>query len=320
VDPVPIVDSLAADLRASGANVVIVLAHAGGRCDSTVAAGCHGEILEVARRLTQKVDAIVAGHSHELLNTSVNGIPITGARTAGQAVGVIDLSLDAGVLARDVRLAFGDSLPRDTSIARMVSAAIAAVGPRLNAPIATISEHLHRDRGEYPLGNLIVDGMRAAGHADFAATSETGIRADLPAGVATYGALFDVQPFANRLISVTASGAVMRGYFDAMLDTRGSSMLISGAVVTIDKTRPRGSRVTAVTLPNGREMDDRAKYSIVITDFLATGGVGLALPDSSAVLSDLSTLDLDATIAYLKSRPSPVRAPADKRWVIRPKP
>jgi 2',3'-cyclic-nucleotide 2'-phosphodiesterase (5'-nucleotidase family) len=233
---------------------------------------------------------------------------------------VIDLSLGAAVVKRDARLVFGDSLPRDTSIARMVSAAIAAVGPRLNAPIATIAQDLHRTRGEYPLGNLIVDGMRAAGHADFAAANESGFRADLRAGVATYGALFDIQPFANRLILVTASGAAMRRYFEAMLSTRGSSMAISGAIVTFDTTRRLGSRVVAVTLPNGRELDDRGTYSIVITDFLATGGVGLALPDSSAVLKDLSTLDLDATIAYVKSLSSPVRAPSNKRWVIRPKP
>jgi 5'-nucleotidase len=320
VDPVPIVDSLAADLRAHGANVVIVLAHAGGRCDATGEAGCHGEILEIARRLTRKIDAIIAGHSHELLNTNVNGIPITGARTAGQAIDVIDLSLGAGVVRRDVRLVFGDSLPRDTSIARMVSAAIAAAGPRLNEPIATIAEDLHRTTGEYSLANLVVDGMRAAGRADFAAANESGIRADLRAGVATYGALFDVQPFGNRLILVTATGAAMRRYFEMMVGARGSSMAISGAVVTIDTMRPLGSRVRAVTLPNGRELDDRAKYTMVITDFLATGGLGLAFPDSGAVLTDLSMLDLDATIRYLKSLPSPLRAPADKRWVIRAKP
>jgi len=139
VDPVPIVDSLAVDLRRRGANIVILAAHSGGRCDATGTADCHGEMLVNAGRFSQKIDAIVSGHSHELVNTSVNGIPITGARTAGQAIGVIDLALGGRVVAHDVRFAFPDSLPRDTTIARMVSAAIAAVGPRLNAPITTLA-------------------------------------------------------------------------------------------------------------------------------------------------------------------------------------
>jgi len=319
VDPVPIVDSLAVDLRRRGANIVILAAHSGGRCDATGTADCHGEMLVNAGRFSQKIDAIVSGHSHELVNTSVNGIPITGARTAGQAIGVIDLALGGRVVAHDVRFAFPDSLPRDTTIARMVSAAIAAVGPRLNAPITALAEDLRNVGRDYPLGMLLVDGMRAAlPGADFAATNATGFRSSLQAGVVTYGNLFDVQPFGNRLMAVTASGASMRRYFEMLSVSRASSVFISGAVVTVDTTRPVGARVSAVTLPNGREMDDRAQYTIVITDFLVTGGLGLAFPDSSAVTKDLSILDLEASIAYLRSLPSPVRAPRERRWLVVP--
>jgi 2',3'-cyclic-nucleotide 2'-phosphodiesterase (5'-nucleotidase family) len=317
VDPVPIVDSLAADLRGRGANVVIVVAHAGGRCDATGKVDCHGEMLDNARRFTQKIDAVIAGHSHELVNTTIYGIPITGARTAGQAIDVIDFTLGGRTVRQDVRLVFADSLPRDTAIARMVAAAIAAVGPRLNAPITTIAEDLSAAGREYPLGNLVVDGMRAAAPgADFAATNESGVRSALRAGVASYGRLFDVQPFGNRLMSVTASGAAMRRYFEIFAVARGSSVLISGAIITVDTTRPPGARITAVTLPNGRQLDDRATYTIVITDFLATGGLGLAFPDTAASIKDLSILDLDATIAYLRTLPVPVVAPREKRWVF----
>jgi 5'-nucleotidase len=317
VDPVPIVDSLAADLRKRGANVLIVAAHAGGRCDATGKVDCHGEMLDNARRFTQKIDAVIAGHSHELVNTTINGIPITGARMAGQAIDVVDLTLGGRTVRQDVRLVFADSLPRDTAIARMVTAAIAAVGPRLNGPITTIAEDLLNAGREYPLGNLVVDGMRAAvPGADFAATNEGGIRSALRAGVATYGRLFDIQPFGNRLVSVTASGAAMRRYFEMMAGARGTSMLISGAVIAVDTTRPPGGRITAVTLPNGRQLDDRATYTIVITDFLATGGLGLAFPDAAAPIKDLSILDLDATIAYLRTLPAPVVAPRERRWVF----
>jgi 5'-nucleotidase len=320
VDPVPIVDSLAADLRKRGANAVIVVAHAGGRCDATEKIDCHGEMLDNARRFTQKIDAVIAGHSHELVNTTINGIPITGARTAGQAIDVIDLSLGGRAVGQDVRFAFADSVPRDTAIARMVADAIAAVGPRLNAPITTVAEDLSNEGREYPLGNLVVDAMRtAAPGADFAATNETSIRSALRAGVATYGRLFDVQPFGNRLMSVTASGASMRRYFEMLVVARGSPMLISGAVITVDTTRPPGARITTVGLPGGRPLDDRATYTIVITDFLATGGLGLAFPDSSAVIRDLSILDLDATIAYLRTLPTPVVAPRERRWLIAPR-
>jgi len=317
IDPVPLIDSLARRLRARGANVVVLLAHAGGRCDQAPNPACHGEIFEDARRLTERVDAIVAGHLHEILDGSANGIPVVQARTAGQAIDVIDLTLN-GVVSHGVRQVFVDSLPRDPVIERLVAAAIAAAGPRLNEPVATIAEDLGSRRDDDALGNLIADAMRDAGRADFAATNASGVRAPLRAGVATFGALFDVQPFGNRLMLVTATGAAMRRYFEMMVRIRESKMHVSGIRLTVDTTRAAGNRIISATLPNGRELDERAAYTIVITDFIATGGLGLAFPDPTAAIRDLSIVDLDATIAYLRRLPSPVRGPQDKRWVIRP--
>ncbi len=141
---------------------------------------------------------------------------------------------------------------------------------------------------------------------------------DANTAIMANGRLFDVQPFGNRLMSVTASGAAMRRYFEMLAVAPGSPILISGAVITVDTSRPPGARITAVTLPGGRQLDDRATYTMIITNFLATGGLGLAFPDSSAVTKDLSILDLDATIAYLRSLPAPVVAPHEKRWIISP--
>ena len=117
---------------------------------------------------------------------------------------------------------------------------------------------------------------------------------------------------------VTASGAAMRRYFEMMLRVRESRMHISGVRLTVDTTRSAGSQIVSATLPNGRELDDRATYSIVTTDFIASGGLGLAFPDQTASIKDLSIVDLDATIAYLRRLPSPILGPHDTRWVIRP--
>src|SRR5438093_492956 len=65
----------------AAASFVIVVAHEGAFCDSggdaaagpLAAAACHGEILDVARRLDSgSVDLIVSGHTHSLVNTVVN--------------------------------------------------------------------------------------------------------------------------------------------------------------------------------------------------------------------------------------------------------
>jgi 2',3'-cyclic-nucleotide 2'-phosphodiesterase (5'-nucleotidase family) len=82
VDAAPIVDSLAARLRAQGARFVIVVAHAGTFCSTPIGDTCDGEIVDLARKLTpQRIDAIVSGHTHSRVNTTVNGISVVQARS-----------------------------------------------------------------------------------------------------------------------------------------------------------------------------------------------------------------------------------------------
>jgi len=91
----------ASQLRSHGADVVIVAAHAGGRCTAFDQPGdlssCQpsSEIMDVARELPRAlVDAIVAGHTHAGMAHDVNGIAVTQAFSGGRAFGRVDLAVD----------------------------------------------------------------------------------------------------------------------------------------------------------------------------------------------------------------------------------
>ena len=88
-------------LRGQGAAVVIVTAHAGGRCSSVDRAedlsSCEpsGEIFTLARALPRGlVDVIAAGHTHATIAHQVEGIAITEAFSGGRAFSRVDLSID----------------------------------------------------------------------------------------------------------------------------------------------------------------------------------------------------------------------------------
>ena len=119
LEPAPIVDSLARRLRARGADYVVVIAHEGAFCDRDGATNCNGEIVELARSLREPVDAIVSGHTHSLVDASINGIPIAQARSSGTAIDVIDLGPNGSSHA--VRDVLADSLAADPAIARIVA-------------------------------------------------------------------------------------------------------------------------------------------------------------------------------------------------------
>src|SRR5712691_10692 len=106
----------------AAADFVIVVAHAGASCDSGGGgnASCHGEILDVANQLDSgSVDLIVAGHTHQRVNTVVHGIPIIEAQSSARAIGIVDFVRAGG--RRQVRTQlvtpYADQVKADTALA-----------------------------------------------------------------------------------------------------------------------------------------------------------------------------------------------------------
>ena len=315
-DPAPIVDSIARALRRRGADFVVVIAHAGAFCDRDPA--CSGEIVDLARNVTTKVDAIVSGHTHTLVNTVVNGIPIVQARSSGRAIEVLDLPIGtAGSLVsrHEVRELAADTIKPLASIDSIVQKAVARVAPLVNRHIATIPTTLARKGPQYPLGNLIADAQRWAGKGDVAIMNNGGIRTEVRAGEATYGSLFEVQPFGNTLSSLTMTGVQLRGLLEVMLSKSPVDDHVSGLTITYDPAKPKGSRIVSVTMADGTPLSDTRTYNVVMNDFLATGGEGYNAAGRATASRPLSIVDLDALIDYLQSLPAPIAAPTEVRIV-----
>lgn len=312
VDPVPVVDSLTRRLRARGADYVVVVAHAGAFCDRTGATSCNGEIIDFARALKEPVDAIVSGHTHSLVDATITGIPVIQSRSSGTAFGVTDLG--PGLSSHHVYDVLPDTLTADSATAALVRRAVAKVAPIVDRPVATIATDLVRSGTEYPLGNLIADAMRVEGKGDIAVMNNGGIRANLRAGPATYGSLFEIQPFGNVLYRLTVTGAALHDYLEKLVGKR-PNVHVSGVTITYDSTAAPGSRIISARLANGANITLGRQYTVILNDFLATGGDGLGLESGALKTEILPIVDLDAFVAYLKSLPQPVRAPAGRRLI-----
>jgi 2',3'-cyclic-nucleotide 2'-phosphodiesterase (5'-nucleotidase family) len=314
-DPAAIVDSIGRALRKRGADHVVVVAHAGASCGREPPV-CNGEIIEFARKLTTKVDAIVSGHSHTLVNTVVNGIPIVQARSTGRAIDVLDIPLGAAASVpprRDVRELATDTIKPLIAIDSIVREAVARVAPLVNRRIVTIPMTLARQGPQYPLGNLIADAQRWAGKGDVAIMNNGGIRTELRAGDATYGSLFEIQPFGNTLYSLTMTGAQLRGLLEAMLGKSPVNDHVSGLMIRYDPAREKGSRVVSVTTADGSPLSDSRMYNVILNDFLATGGEGYNASGRATASRPLNIVDLDALIDYLRTLPPPITAPTEVR-------
>ena len=306
----PVIRERARALRARGARKVVLVAHLGGFCDGADADRCSGEIFDLARETGADVlDAIVSGHTHSSVHTVVNGVPIVQARSSGRAIGIIDIPLEdpPGMSARvavrpEVRAVVSDSIAPDSAVAAIVREAVAAVADRVNAVVVENAEWLPRLGDQYALGNLIADAQRAAGDGDVAVMNNGGIRAELRAGTARWGDLYEIQPFENRLVVVTVRGDALRRYFEGLVDGPSVRHHVSGVTIDYDTGAPPMSRIRRIAMSDGSRLDDRRRYRVVMTDFLVSGGDGVAL-GRGATVEELNRVDLDALVAYLRAMP-----------------
>lgn len=313
--PAPIIDSVSRVMRAKGADVIIAVEHDGGFCDRTGTTGCSGEIFRIVPEIHEKIDLMVSAHSHSLVNTVVNGIPVVQARSSGRALAVVDIPLPAtGQAVASVRELAVDSLRPLPSIDSLVGRAVASIGPRLNEKITTIPVDLPRAGSQYPLGNIVADAFRVVGKADFAIENTAGIRAPLRAGLVTFSQLFEVQPFGNYLFKVRMRGYQFREYIEHILGATNPGVHISGFTVTYNPKGEAGSRVTSILLPEGRTLSDAAVYTVVINDYMLVNDP-YAIRDKSMVATPLPFTDQEAVIKYLKAQPQPLAIPADARIV-----
>ncbi|HEX6643131.1 MAG TPA: 5'-nucleotidase C-terminal domain-containing protein [Gemmatimonadales bacterium] len=295
-------------------HVTVLVAHAGAFCDSL---RCSGEILEVARTLGRRIDAIVGGHVHVHTETEVGGVPIVQARSSGTALGILDLTVGTdGRRSWDTEVlsVFGDSVTPDAEIARIVERASRRSDTLAARVVTSFASTLRKDRsGQYPLGNLIADAQRSAAKADIAIMNNGGIRgAGIAAGPVTYAQLFELQPFANALVTVRVPGRTVLRALEHAVSEGAPEAHISGLTARFDPARPAGSRIVEARLDGGRPLDPAGTYTVALNDFMVTGGSGYTM-FGDAKVTRLGKTDLEALIEYLASRPRPVRAPFGDR-------
>jgi 5'-nucleotidase len=360
---VPAIVEEASKLRAGGANLVIVAAHAGGRCTrfdpptdlSTCDAG--SEIFQVAASLPPGlVDVIAAGHTHEAVAHEVEGIAIVQGLPRGQSFGRVDVAFDrtsnriAGsrlFAPREVCAvqdpASGNCNPPagsaaplpparyehhvvnpDSAVAHAMEPVLQRVRALQATPLGVRLDTPIRREGdlESPLGNLFADALReSVAGADVAVNNNAagGLRADLPEGPLTFGRLYDVFPFDNRLLRFTLTGAELRRVFvEEIRRGRRGALGISG--VRLRATCPGDTLSVDLLRTSGVPIDDAERLVVVAMDSLASGVVfapvrppgGFSVPEDAPVLREVVEDWFRRRAGHLTSRQ--FIDPDDRRW------
>jgi 5'-nucleotidase len=333
-DEVETADRYAAELQAQGVEAIVVLLHEGGAQTGENAwdvDGCNGltgPIVDIATGMSDAIDVVVSGHTHQAYNCRIDHKLVTSASSNGRLVTDIDLRVNRQT--GDVVQATADNtvvtrdLAADPAQTELIARYRTALGPIANEVVGQATADITRtadDTGETPLGDLIADAQLADTRDEQAVAAfmnPGGVRADLGAGDITYEEAFTVQPFANTLVTLDLTGAQL----DCLLEQQYvvNRVLQPAATVryTVSPDAPAGTaadpcsgqRVGDLAI-EGTAVDPVAVYRVTVNGFLADGGDGFTVLREGTNRVTTS-IDLDAFVAYLGAN-SPVAPPATDR-------
>ena len=361
-DEIETVNKYAKELDRQGVKSIVALIHEGGApastsynydCDSPGAGdGISGPVVDIAKGISPKVDALVTGHTHQAYVCTVpdpSGKPrmVTSAASFGKLYTDTTLTYDLrtkDIVRTSVKSA-NHVVSRDQAKATDMTKLIARWN-KLAAPIADkpqgwISADIN-GRGattpELPLGDLIADaqleGLAPAdkGGAVVAFMNPGGIRADLVYaasggegdGVVTYGEAFTVQPFTNMMNDVDLTGAQLVAALQQQVGGSNEAspkilQISEGLTYTLDLTKSGADRVVAGTIRlNGEAIDPAKTYRVAMNEFLAGGGDGFAaLGEGTNKLVGPSDLDVfNDYLAAHSTATAPLAPPAADRITV----
>lgn len=341
----PLADAItreARQLRRDGARLVVVAAHAGGRCedfsDPSDLSSCamSAEIMRVASDLEPGlVDHIIGGHNHNPIAHVVNGISITSNYSRAYSFGRVDFRMDAetgDVIGRkvfppqrnDATLDgeyAGYALITDPAVVRIAAGAEAGarelkerkLGIRLSGPFDLVPDI------ESAMSNLMTEAMLDSFDADIAIHNVFGgIRAALPAGDLTYGSVYEMFPFDNIVSIHEITGADLRRIIANKANTHRKAGFAGMRVVV--SCNDAGMQVE-MWLEDGRVIEDEDSIRMIANDFLALGGDDVltpVIPEGGFELRKDMPLTRDALVAWF-SRQGETLDPADFETHAAPK-
>jgi 5'-nucleotidase / UDP-sugar diphosphatase len=277
---------LVPEMRAAGADIIVVTSHLCGPDARDLAANVDG------------IDAIVGDHCASVLEQPevINDTIVSFAGDEFDLLGELTLRVKNGRVvshAYTLHEVTGD-LPVHPEIQQIVERWEAELDTALGETIGFRTNDwdvrtVQVRSTETGFANYIVDAMRTAVGADVALTNGGGIRSDTvyPGGEdVTRRDVLAVLPFGNKVVMTEVTGTTLLAALEHGVSAgtpQGRFPQVSGMTYTWDPAASAGSRIVEATVA-GEPLDPSATYRLATNDFLLGGGDGYGMLAEGTVI------------------------------------
>lgn len=281
---------------------------------------------------TQGIDAIIDGHSHEVIpsfiakNKQGKNVLITQTGTKLQNIGKLTIT-PQGKISTEL---INDLTKSNQKTTDLINEEKNTYAPLLNQIIGTNTVKLTTNdpntnirlirNGETNLGDFVTDAYRIVLNTDVAICNGGAIRNELPMGDFSYNDILTTFPFGNMCVVLEITGQQLLDALEMGAirypEEFGGFMQISGATYTINSKIPssvitdeKGNfikvdgayRVQDVKI-NGKDLDLNKKYTIGGTSYiLKFAGNGMTMFKDSPILQNEELSETDVIIEYIQN-------------------
>ncbi len=249
-----------------------------------------------------EIRLIIGGHNHSALGPIWFDQTLV-AKTGSSArnVGRVDLEFVAKKPARmEAQLIPVTNVAADPEIAKILKPFEARVAAKMAVVVGEATDPITRSATEESsLADLIADAFREKGKTQIALQNAGGIRSNIGEGPITWGAVFEVLPFPNTLVTLKVTGAQLK---KTLLNSTVGLMAVSGLRVRFDRGKTGDDRLVSLTLSDGAPIEDGKLYSVTTNDFVVAGGDGYTELGKGTGIHDTGILLRDVLVDYIKAR------------------
>jgi 5'-nucleotidase len=333
-DEAETVNALVPELKAKGVEAIVVLIHEGGFPTGgySECPAISGPIVDIVKRFDKAVDVVISGHTHRAYICEIDGRLVTSADKFGTLVTAIDLELDP-VTHDVIRAKAGNTIvqantlakdPEQTALIESYEKVAAPIANRRAGVITATLSRVPNMTGESVLGDVVADAQLAAtrseanGGAVMAFTNPGGIRTDIAmndGGAVSYADVFAAQPFRNKLVTLTLTGAQIKEMLEQQWrdPERPRILQVSGGFsYSWDAAKAYGEHVVSASMKlNGIAIDRDKSYRVTVNDYLALGGDGFFVL-TSGTAKQYGIYDDEALFAFFGAN-SPITPGAPTR-------
>ena len=302
-EPIAEVKSLIPEVKAAGADYIILLTHMGATQDKKTGE-ISGEAALLAKGLDSKdVLGIVSGHSHQTVAGTVNGIAIVQGYYNGRALGHLKITIENGIAkivpaTLDLYNGFASITP-DKSIETWLNETIKN-DPVFGEVIAYSMVDLKRSAtSESNIGNFVSDVLRKKANVDIGFINTGTLRNDVNAGSISLNDIYSILQFDNTIYRMKLTGAQIKEILEQSVTLQKGMMQISGISMKYDTRLEAKAKVTEIKLANGKLINPAGVYSVATNDFIAGGGDFFETFKLGTNKEDTKVIIRDAVLEYV---------------------